>query len=172
MLVTKSQLIERLMNHRNGANPISIHAVVQVPMRKSPFPEIFKEEWVTGMVQFNYKKAVLKQQEREGLVPRFKPGTSWHHVVLKDNAKLSPFSMHKDIGAIEYLRVRKMQTFGTNYFDIDGRDVRYEDIEPYIKIKNDPHGLKNPVQFRVYSLDSIVDIKIDGIIYTLRQQSC
>mgnify|MGYP000502883634 CR=1 FL=1 len=170
MKVTKSQLIELLMNHRNGANTVSLHVVVDVPMNKSPFPPIKKEEWVTGMIQFNWKKAIENQQKREGLVPNYKKGTSWHHVVLKGNEKLSPFSMHKDVGEVAYLRIRKQNWYGTSYFDEDGHDINYEDIKPYLKkSEDDSHDLRNPPKFRVYSLDSIIDVKIDGQIYTLRQ---
>lgn len=173
--ITKHQLINYLMEHRKGANIISMHVVVFIDLNKTakingkkvknPFEAIHKEEWANGVIQFQYKKAVENQQKREGLVPLYVPGKSWHHVVKRDSGELSPFSMHKNIGAIEYMRVLKTNVFGTNYFDTEGRNVSYEQIKPFIKKKKD----KNNVHFRVYKLDSIVDVKIDGRIYTMKR---
>jgi hypothetical protein len=163
------------MEHRKGANTVSMHVVVVLKLNKTakingkkvknPFEEVHKEEWVSGMIQFKYQTAVENQQKREGLVPLYVKGKSWHHVVKRDSGHLSPFSMHKDIGAIEYMRVRKNNVFGTNYFDTEGREVLYSQIEPFISKKKDKHN----VPFRVYKLDSIVDVKIDGRIYTMKR---
>lgn len=152
---------------------VSMHVVVQMDLNKTgkrdgvkiknPFEAVFKEEWVSGMIQFQYRSVVENQQKREGLVPNYVPKKSWHHVVTRESGHLSPFSMHKDIGAIEYMRVLKTNVFGTNYFDTEGRAILLEQFAPFVKkvVKSN--------RFRVYSLDSIVDVKIDGRIYTLKR---
>lgn len=174
--ITKHQLITYLMEHRKGANFVSMHVVTFRKLNKTakingkkvknPFEAIYKEEWANGVIQFKYENAVKNQQKREGLVPLYVPKSSWHHVVTRDSGELSPFSMHKNIGAIEYMRVLKTNVFGTNYFDTEGRDVPYEQIKPFIPKKKEN---KNNVPFRVYKLDSIVDVKIDGRIYTMKR---
>lgn len=148
---------------------VSLHVIIRMDLKKSAiiggvrvknlFPEVDKEEWVSGIIQFKYKKQIVQSQS--GIVPPSVAGKSWHHVVTRTSNHLSPFSMHKDIGAIEYMRVLKVNTFHTNYFDTEGRTVQYDQIKPFMK--------KQTGNFRIYALDSLVDVKIDGRIYTLRQ---
>lgn len=174
MKVTYNEFIDLLSGpeHRAGAKAISMYVVVRVKMRKTNNPYaskiILKGEVVSGMVQFNYDNNVKEQSIREGGSGNFKEGTSWHHVAMRDNGKLSPFSFHKAKGEINYLRFRKQGSFHTSYFDEDGREYNYEDLAPFIIVSNyENQGLDTPVEFKIYKFASIIYIKIDGQTYDL-----
>lgn len=61
--------------HKDGLEKVSDHRWGQE--LKTCFPEVDKEEWVSGIIQFKYKKPVTPSES--GIVPPHVPGKSWHH---------------------------------------------------------------------------------------------
>lgn len=133
------------------------------------------------MVENRHAKAIQAERAAAGQPPataaeveaivaeRFRKGTSWHRPILDADNAPTCLSVNKsddnDNGAA-YLRFVFKAKGKAEYFDITTGDVVADDrVNPFLSERSDyaNQGLDgNEVIFVCYSLDSILEIAIDG----------
>lgn len=143
-----------------GVTPISFCAKTDARLRKTGNPlnlPVFKKSVVNGMVGYNYENSVNRQRLREDGVPDFeaesrKWGVRIHPSIVEHKGKY-------------YLTVKVQKVLeDPTYFDANGNELPKASVAPFLApISSNPRQeLANEVIHREYSVDNLVDIRIDG----------
>lgn len=158
---TLAQLQAQLLKTSNP-QPIGLTAIHEPAMRRTGNPfrgRVLKRSRVNGWINFEYNKAVRKQQIREHLDPDFQPMPR----VWGQRVRGCPLVVHcdADAGLHLYLEV-KLQTVERLYFDAHSHEpIEAKAIEPYL-IKRRPG--RQPVDYQVelrdYRLDRVAQLRI------------
>jgi hypothetical protein len=171
--ITLAALTNLLLNARHGANFITFVAKTEPDMIKtgSPFRNDNVElvAKVNAQINFHYDSAVLRQLEREGKSPEdFKKGESWHTPVLIDNC-LTPLCQHKSKPTL-YLRVRLLDVLEAQYY-VNGVVADNDMVKPWVrknKVAYENQGTEKPIKFKVYKLEGIQSLTMNGVTYEVR----
>lgn len=111
-----------------GSTPVTLVTETVPPCYKGS-PNITKRSQVSGLLQANYENSVNNKREAEGKEADFKAqglpwGEKFHETCI---------IMHVKKGEPRaYLRIKIQKTEKPKYF-IDGREVPFADVEPYLR---------------------------------------
>lgn len=106
-MMTEKEIVQLLLTLK-GATPITFKAITNPKALKknretgepNPYKVIEHHVKTNGMVNFHYDAGVIRRLEKEGKTEEdFQKGGSFHTVVLTDNGKLTPLSIHKEDAA-------------------------------------------------------------------------
>ena len=165
--ITRNELVSVLLGV-NHAAPVTILARTDARAKKNPFGRIFKVRLVNGMVGFSYTHGVERRLAKEGKPKEdFTPGESWH-MPVEFEGHLTPLCIHKEKREKIYLRLMVNKGLGEPlYFDEHGEELPKEQVKPYLPKKSsyDNQGLDNPLEFKVFELDNIVEISVENEKY-------
>ncbi len=182
--ITRSKLKD-LLYHRSGASIVTVVSRTEPDMRKRDNPfygKVCKVAQVNGMVGFRYKNSVNNQRFREGQpvddggnVVEFEPlPRKWGNRLYREDVdpntgatvrRLTPLVLHK---GRHYLELKVERLLSMHYQDEDGNPVPAEDLHPWLRQRSGESSrqlVERPVVLRDYALDSIEEIRMDGVIY-------
>lgn len=167
-LSTQQQLVDFLISYKS-AKTASFVSKTAVKMNKkdvetktipNPYSNVFKVSAFNGEVNFDYEDKVNDARFLEGKSQDFQAGAA--------------------VNGLEYVSKALSQKDGTYYIKIvpekklidpiyekdTGEKIDYKDIKPFIPIYKKPEGqdLEKPVPFRSFKLESIIHMKIDGVM--------
>ncbi len=160
-----------LLSEIRGARAIGLTVETDARLRKTgnPYGPVTKVSRVNVQVNFHYDANVLKRLAAEGKdADEFKKGTSWHAPVLTEDGKLTPFCQNPKTGEL-YLRVQLLGRGETRYFTAEGTEVYEGELEPWLPKESAyaNQGCDNPLEFRVYKLSGILEVRVGGDQYTV-----
>lgn len=169
-VLTEIDLIALLSGIR-GAKAIGLTVETDARLKKTGnlLGKVTKVSRINVLVNFHYDAGVLRRLAAEGKSPDdFKRGTSWHVPVLTEEGGLTPFCNHPKTGEM-YLRACLQGRGETRYFTQDGTEVSEAALEPWLP--SEPtyanQGCENVLEFRVYKLSNVMEIRVDGQEYLI-----
>jgi hypothetical protein len=172
--MTKADLVSALMS-RKGAFFGTIVAETDPRMKKTdnPFVGAMKISRVNGLFNWIYENAVNRQRVREnqplddaGEVEHFDAHPrKWGVRLRREDGTVTPLVEHK---GSYYLEMKVERSLGYEYRK-DGVTLDPKAVEAYLPQRKEGarQEVDNPVILRDYSIDSIRQITLDGIVYEI-----
>lgn len=167
--ITRSQLIEMLLNWNFGAQPASIQYVTEPKLNKegkARFGNIIKIANVGGMIGYNYENSVNNELEREGKEREFLSKPLWNG---KGKRLSLALSKHIENGKY-YMTYKAQQTFKSFYFDSALNFIPYAILKPFFpdsKPKNQGVDEGKEIHHREISIENIKRIKFKKVTYEI-----
>lgn len=154
-----------------GAKIVSIVTSTDPKLKKTgnPYTNVRKVSRFTGQIGFDYENAVNNQREREGVLTDFQSQSSYARPVFRLDGTFTPFAEHKVSGK-RYLRIRPLSHGETKYVDNNtGQEISKETLKPWLPVKtaSATQGTEKEVAFRLFELDSIKSVGLDGKNFVL-----
>lgn len=160
--ITKRELIDIISNNK-GCEAISIDIETHPRMKKigNPFEGVIKVCSLSGLIGFNYENSVNNQLERENKERNFRAQERiW-------GKHYNPyFIIHNDNF---YLNIKVQFASESKYF-LNGKEIKVEEILPYLYESKKPHtqdNLKNEIVVRTVKIDSIKRLRYKGEEYII-----
>jgi len=176
--ITIEKLVE-ILSQRKGATFISLVSETAPKMRKTANPyygRVTRLAERSGMVGVCYESAVNRQREREGHDEYFTAESMWGGKGERIN---SCFCRHKETGKIYLVFYpTKVDNNGKpiasqDRWSVDGRECdpeTYKEIKRFLPEHSAPkQELTKEIPWRVFGLETIRQLKIDGQIYEICQ---
>ena len=124
-------LINYIQSKVHGTTAVSLDTVTEVRMVKkhritkepNPYLGVRKHQTKNGLIGFDYSNSVNYQAEREDKEHRTIKERSWG-TLSEDRI----FVLHK---GRTYLQL-KLQSVSDTWYELDGKEIDYTDIEPYL----------------------------------------
>ena len=172
--MTKADLVSTLLT-RKGAFFSTIVAETDPRMKKTgnPYVGATKISRVNGLFNWIYENAVNRQRCREeqpvdasGEVEHFTAlPRKWGSRVTRDDGTVTPLVEHK--GQF-YLEMKVERSLGYEYRK-DGATLDPKAVEAFLPERKEGarQEVDNPVILRDYSIESIRQITLDGIVYEI-----
>lgn len=172
-LTTQPELIDFLMQYKS-VKTASFVSKTSLKMNKkdvatktkpNPFDKINKVSVFKGEINFDYEDKVNDARFLEGKEQDFKAGEAVNGIQF-----ISKALSYKD-GCFYIKIIPENNMIDPVYEKEDGTKVDYKDLKEFIPVYKKPEGqeLDKPVPFRTYKLDSIVYMKIDGVVEYIQE---
>jgi hypothetical protein len=167
--ITKTQLVQMLLNWNFGAQPASIQYVTSPKLTKEgkiKFGEVTKIANVGCMVGYNYENSVNNQLEREEKEREFMAQSLWNG---KGKRLSTALSTHTEKGTF-YLTYKAQQTFKSFHFDQSLNPIPNNEIKKYFPDstpKNQGVERGHEVYHREISIDNVKRLKVKKITYVI-----
>lgn len=172
--MTRDNLVQ-IMQNRRGAFFATIVAETEPAVRKTnnPYVGVKKISRVNGLLNWIYENSVNRVRIKEnqpldnnGDVEHFvsKP-RKWGQRIKREDGSITPLVEHK---GKNYLELKVERSLGYEYRH-NGQIVDPTAIEPFLPKREEGarQEVDNPVILRDYSIENIVQITIDGIVYEI-----
>lgn len=158
--------IQDVLSNIRGAKFISVVTVTDPRLKKTgnPYTNVVKVSSFTGQINFDYENAVNNQRKREGISAQFEAQSSYAVPCFRDDGTMLPFAQHKT-NSKKYLRIRPLQTSDVKYVDQNtGEEISKDKLKPWLpaKSKSSSQETEKEVVFRLFDLDSVRSIGVDG----------
>lgn len=181
--ISKAELIEKLLGKR-GAEMVTIVSETDVKMNKTvvddatgsrvpnPFYGACKIARFNGTLNPDYEMSVNRQRGREDLPMDFEAeAPKWGQRIVREDGTLTPVVVHTPKDSTEqkhYIVVHPNRSFEREYIK-DGSVLDTESVEKVIPEKNEGarQGVEKKIIHRRYSVDSIRQISLGGIVYEI-----
>ena len=173
--MTKADLVDVLMT-RKGAFFSTIVAETDPRMKKTgnPFVGAMKISRVNGLFNWIYENAVNRQRIKEnqpldaaGEVEHFDAAPrKWGTRVKREDGTVTPLVEHK---GQYYIEMKVEKSLGYEYRK-DGATLDSKAVEAFLPERKEGarQEVENPVILRDYSIESIRQITLDGIVYEIQ----
>lgn len=139
--------------------------------RRLPKVEALKINTVQVQTTFDYVKGVERRLDAEGKDhSEFKRGTSWHHAVVDQDGKFTPFAQHPETGEV-YFRCQHINTIGEPQYLIDATTLVSPDaVAKFLPERRnyENQGLDSPLKFLVFKLRNLRAISVGGEKYVIK----
>lgn len=181
--ISKSDLIAMLMNKR-GAEMVTVVSETEVNMTKTilddttgtrianPYYGVSKVSRFNGTLNPDYEQSVNRQRGREEKPMDFEPDApKWGKRITRADGTLTPVVVHTPKGSTEekhYVILHPGRSLEREYIK-DGVVLDTKSVEDVIPEKKEGarQGLDKPVVHRRYSVDSIRQISLGGVVYEI-----
>lgn len=166
--ITKTELVEMLLNWNHGAQPASIQYVTEPRLTKEGrmrFGDITKIANVGGMIGYCYENSVNNQLEREGKEKEFMAKQLWNGKGKRLSLALATHVEKQTF----YLTYKAQQTFRAFHFDSVLNFIPYALLKPYFPA-SDPskyQGTETAVMHREISIDNVKRLKFKNTTYVI-----
>lgn len=172
--MTKADLVSNLMS-RKGAFFSTIVAETDPRMKKTgnPYVGAMKISQINGLFNWIYQNSVNRQRIKEnqpldaaGEVEHFEPAPrKWGTRIKRTDGTVTPLVEHK---GQYYLEMKVERSLGYEYRK-DGAVIDPKVVEAFLPERKEGarQEVDNPVILRDYSIDSIRQITLDGIVYEI-----
>lgn len=164
--ISQRELFSLLCN-KSGAQIITITTETDPGKSLKYKNKVVKRSRVNGVINWHYQNAVNRQRQREYKEQDFKvKPRKWGTRI-----PLSPCIQHN--GNV-YLEMKVENVHGTEYFAKHGNTLiptTKEEVSEYLKKRtnySEAQDLDKEVILRDYKLSSIIEIRIQGEIYTVK----
>lgn len=172
--MTRDDLVSALRDRR-GAFFVTLTAETDPRMRKTgnPYVGAVKRSVVNGLLNWIYGNAVNNQRVREnqpldaaGEVEHFTPEPrKWGTRIIRADGTVTPLVEHK--GRF-YLELKVERSLGYEY-RLGGTVIDPAVVEPFLPERTEGarQEVDRPVILRDYSIESIQQIVLDGVVYEI-----
>ena len=164
--ISKTELVEMLLNWNHGAQPASLQYVTEpklTPEGRAKFGTVIKIANVGIMVGYIYENSVNNQLEREEKERNFMAKQLWNG---KGKRLSHALSMHVEKGTY-YLTYKAQQTFQSTYLDKTLKNIPNSVIKAYFPA-SDPskyQGTETAIYHREISIDNVRRLKFKKTTY-------
>lgn len=168
-LTTQKELVEFLTSYKSAKTATFVSKTVLKTNKKdvatkttpNPYDKIYKVSVFNGEINFDYEDKVNDARLLEGKKQIFEAGEAVNGLEF-----ISKALSFKDGGY--YIKIIPEKSLLPSVYELEtGEKVDYELIKPFVPVvKNNGSNqeLDKPVVFRSFKLDSIIHVKIPGIM--------
>ena len=166
--MTIAQFITMLLTWNFGAQPATIQYGSEPKIKKDGklrFGNIFKLGAVNCIIDYDFEKAVRRQQAREGIEPNFVVSALWNGKGEHINRRLV---RHTDTD-VKYLAYKHERTLRSLHFDSALNFIPNVLLKPYFYATSAPtnQGVEKYVKPRTLKLANIRKVKMMGKTYEI-----
>ena len=164
-VLSKKQLVEKLLNLKPGNNFITFDAVTQPKLKggkSNPLNgAVMKVSTVNGCIQFSYENSVNRQLDREGKEKDFSAKPRKWGKRIGNTCVIAHKGNH-------YIDV-KIESSKYRYEDANGKEMDKDTINAQLPSRsNFSQGTDKEIIVRSYKIENILHVSLNGEKYSVR----